>query len=473
MSLVLAANVMFSRYLFADSFYDLYAGRFIVANGLPHVNVATVTASSAAWTDQQWLAQVLYYLAWRAGGYRLLAALSAVLVTSGFAILAGLIIRRRIPAARAFAWTLVAFAVCIGNTGIRAQSFAYPCLAVVLWLVLEDSDAPSARPRTWLLIPVLVLWANTHGSVLLGAALAAGYAGCRAALALRRGDRKSAAAYLALAFSSALTVICTPYGTRVLGYYLRFAFNPALRHDVAEWAPPDPRNPVSMAFFAAVLLVALSLIVAWRRGCRPHPMLAALALISLALALTAARNQAWFGFCGALLAADALARAGAGRVPEFDRRFERAVLATLAGLALASLATLAVTGNGQFYAQTPVAAIRAAAAEAGRNPALRVLGDDYSGTAMLWLEPELFGRVGFDVRFEEYSQAELRAYVDFLFVRGPGWQRAARGYAIIVASRRHGRLVHALAQLPGWRVSYSDATGIVLVKPSVKLKRRW
>src|SRR5215472_10818372 len=159
-ALVLAASVMFSRYLITDSFYDLYAGRYIMANGIPHLNVATVAAHGTAWTDQQWLAQVLYYLAWLAGGYRLLATLSAVLVASGFAVLAGLMIRRGVPPTRAFAWTLVAFAVCVGNTGIRAQSFAYPGLAVTLWLVLDDKAAAPPRPhtRTWLLVPVLVLW---------------------------------------------------------------------------------------------------------------------------------------------------------------------------------------------------------------------------------------------------------------------------------------------------------------------------
>ena len=459
---------MFSRYLFADSFYDLYAGRYILAHGIPHLNTATVAAQGTAWTDQQWLAHVLYYLAWRAGGYRLLAAVSAVLVTSGFAVLAGLMIRRRTPPSRAFAWTLVAFAVCMGNTGIRAQSFAYPCLAVTLWLVLDDQTAarprPLPRPRTWLLVPVLMFWANTHGSVLLGAVLVAGYAGYRTVKALVRRDPRCAVAYLALAGCSAATVVCTPYGTGVLGYYLRFAADPVLRHNVVEWAPPSPLNPVSWAFFAAAGLIAGCLVIAWRRGARPDPLLAAFAAISLALALTAVRNQAWFGFCASLLAADTLARASGARVPALSRGFRVAVLGGLLLLAVSSLAVLAVTSNAQFYSQTPVQAIRVAAATAGRHPAVHVLGDDDSGTAMLWLEPALFGDVGFDIRFEQYTPAELGAYVDFVFVRGPGWQRVTRGYAIIVASKRHPGLVRALARLPGWRVSYDGATGVVVTR---------
>src|SRR5262249_41147360 len=123
LSLVVAANVMFSRYLFADSYYDLYAGRYVVRHGIPRVGLVTVAAHGAPWIAQRGLAQVLYYGAWAAGGYRALAALSAALVASGFAALALLMLRRGVPPPRVFAWTLAAFAVCMGNTGIRAQSF--------------------------------------------------------------------------------------------------------------------------------------------------------------------------------------------------------------------------------------------------------------------------------------------------------------------------------------------------------------
>src|SRR5262249_10221515 len=188
-SLVLAGNVMYSRSLFGDSYYALYAGRYIAGHGIPRGNVFTAAAHGAPWADQQWLAQVLYYGAWAAGGYRALAALSAVLVTWGFALLAVLMLRRGVTPVAMFAWTAAAFGVCLGVTWIRAQSFAYPLFALTLWLILDDGRAARLRGRTWLAVPVLVLWANTHGSVLLGAGLVILYAGYRAARALAQRDR--------------------------------------------------------------------------------------------------------------------------------------------------------------------------------------------------------------------------------------------------------------------------------------------
>src|SRR5258708_38322815 len=73
--LSLLVNVLYSRYLFADSYYDLYAGRYIARHGIPHHNVITVAAHGGPWIDQQWLAHVIYYGAWAAGRYPAVAFL--------------------------------------------------------------------------------------------------------------------------------------------------------------------------------------------------------------------------------------------------------------------------------------------------------------------------------------------------------------------------------------------------------------
>jgi hypothetical protein len=463
MGLGFVVNVVSDRLLYSDSFYDLYAGRYILRHGIPHWNVVTVASHGAPWIDQQWLAHVLYYGAWAAGGYPALAAASALLVTSGFAVLALLMLRRGVPPTRMFAWTTAAIIVCVGNMVIRAQSFAFPLIALTLWLLLADSGAPRLRARTWLVVPVLVIWANTHGSVLLGAALVALYAGYRVAAALLRRDRRPVPAYLALGAAAAASVLCTPYGTGVIRYYARIQdVTPALSRDIPEWSPPTPLSPLSWGFFALVVATAIAVAVAWRRGARPDPVLAGAALVLLGLALTAVRNQVWFGFGGSLLAADTLARSSGGRVSVLSRAFGWVTAGVLAAAALAGLGVLAMAPDRQFESQVPLRAIGTAAALAARDPAARVLGDDWSGSPMLWLHPAMFGRVGFDARLEQYSVAQIDAYADFLRVHGPAWQRIMHGYDIVVISRQHRLLASALARLPGWRVVYSDRDGLVV-----------
>jgi hypothetical protein len=457
-------NAVYDRHLYSDGFYDLYAGRYILRHGIPHWNVVTVASHGAPWIDQQWLAQVAYYGVWAAGGYAALAILSALLVTSGFAVLALLMLRRGVPPTRMFAWGTAAVIVCVGNTVIRAQSFAFPLLALTLWLLLADSRAPRLRARTWLVVPMLVIWANTHGSVLLGAALVALYAGYRVATALLRRDRRPVPAYLALGAVAAASVVATPYGIGVIRFYTRInSVTPALTRYATEWAPPSLSNPFCWAFFALIAGTAAAVAVAWRRGTRPDPVLAVAALVLLGLALTAVRNQVWFGFGGSLLAADTLARSNGGRVSGPSRVSGWPLAGVLGTAALVGLVVLATTPDTQFENLAPVRAIDVAAALAARDPAARVLGDDGCGSAMLWLRPAMFGRVGFDARLEQYSVAQIDAYAEFLDVRGRAWPRVMRGYDIVVVSRHlHPGLARALVRLPGWRVVYSDRRGLVV-----------
>ena len=286
LSLLLAGNLVTCRYLFWDAFYDLYAGRYILQHGIPHQNLITVASHGAAWEDQQWLAQVLSYATWAAGGYGLLAAASAILVTAGFGLLALLMLRRGVPPVRAFAWTAAAYVVALGSVGIRAQSFAYPCFALVLVLLLADDRSPRLRPQTWLVIPVLVLWANLHGSVLLGAGLACLYAGYRAVKASARREYRAVPAFLAFAVAAGTSVVCTPYGAGVIQDYARFIGNPELTHTIVEWARPSPLDPYSWAFFALIPAVVtrrrarvaprahgrIRSCAGWRWCCWPWPL---------------------------------------------------------------------------------------------------------------------------------------------------------------------------------------------------------
>lgn len=462
-----------SRVMSVDSFYDLYVGRYILAHGIPHQNVATVAARGQPWIDQQWLAHVAYYASWRIGGYPAVAAVSVVAEAAGFALLALLMLRRGVAPSQMFAWTSAAIVVCLASYQVEAQSFAYPLFVLTLWLLADDARAARPRGWTWLLIPVLAIWANLHGSALLGAGLTACYSGYRAVRALTDRDYRSLGAYALLAAGAVTAVICTPYGTAVLAYYRDVVGDPVVAQFVSRWAPPSPRDPVTFVLAVLALAIFAVVIAAWRRGARPDPMLAAASVALLLLACTAARNADWFAIVGVLLAAESLARSSGSQALAVSAWFARAVAVVFAGAAVAGLATLAAAPARQFESLVPHGAADAGAAIAMRHPAWRILGDAYTGTALLWLAPGTFGRVGFDVRFEQYSQSQLAAYFDYLFVRGPDWFRVTRGYQILTISRNDGMLVRAVSRLAGWQQAHSDSAGVVFVHVNAQVSRRW
>lgn len=465
-SLVAAGNLVDSRTLVPDSLYDLYDARRILHDGLPHHNLATVSAHGAATVDQQWLGHLLYYGAWQVGGYQALATLSAALITGGYAILGLLMLRRGVPPVRMFAWTVAAFVVCLGNNSVEAQSFGFLFFAVTLYLLVTD-DGPSApRPRTWLVAPVLVLWANTHGSVVLGAAVVWWFAAVRTASAWRRHDRGVALAYLVLAVLAAAACVCTPYGTQTIGYYLAFASRQRfLAGYILAFHSPSPGYQLSWAFFVVAAATAATTVLAWRRGARPDLSLGGLSVVLFCFAMTAVRYQIWFGFAGSLLAADSMARASGTGVAALGAAFRRVIAGVLAAAAAVCLGALAATPDRVLESGFPAKAMDVAANLAARNPAARILADDWSGTPMLWLHPALFGRVGFDIRVEQYTPVQLRDYFDFLEIRGPHWSSLASEYTIIVVSRKHyPRLASELSSLPGWRVVHDDQEGVVAMR---------
>ena len=94
----------------------------------------------------------------------------------------------------------------------------------------------------------------------------------------------------------------------------------------------------------------------------------------------------------------------------------------------------------------------------------RGCADDVSGPALLWLHPELQGRVAFDARLEIFSQHALAGYTDFVAATGDGWDRIVPSYDVIVVSRTlNPVLARKVVDITGWRPIESDHEGVVLV----------
>jgi hypothetical protein len=182
--------------------------------------------------------------------------------------------------------------------------------------------------------------------------------------------------------------------------------------------------------------------------------------VTLGVALTAFRNTPWFGFAGCLLAADMTRGRSAPIV--LTAFFRRAIAIGIATCAVVVAISTARTPAAQYEAWIPRKAIDVAATIADRTPK-PLLTDQWSAVGLLWLHPAVFGRVAFDIRAEQYNPAQLTGMLDFMQAKGPHWQRILGGYDVTVVSRRwHPRLVLEMSRMPGWRVVYSDSSGVVL-----------
>jgi hypothetical protein len=464
-ALVFAAVAMsWGRIFFSDTYISLTSGRYIHAHGLPSTDTLTVAGAGRPWIDQQWLAHVFMYDLWRVGGDAAVGASSAAAFALAFGMLAVLLMRRGAAPVGALLALGGALVQCLLFAETRAQSYAYPLFVGLLWIVLTQSDRTWLR-RAALTLPLLVLWANVHGSVLLGVAMVVACCGRSAAASLRRKAWRPAGGEVALSVLAATCVLATPYGTGMIGYYVRVLGDPALA-TIAEWQPSS-FAPLNLPF-VVILLGTLGLVCFARgRGVRlPADMLLLAALLG-ALAAHAVRYQTWFALGAAPLLALAVTRTR-------SRRRRLAPPPRVIVIAAGALLLIFTVVAGGILARTPPSAygkwisdsaVHSAARYGADHPQARILADDVTGSALLWRYPSLAGRVGFDARTEIYKPAQFLAFARFVLASGPTWAASARPYQVVaVTCSLHPALCNALPGLSGWRILTHRDGGMVAVR---------
>jgi hypothetical protein len=445
-----------------DAWYSLLGGRTVLHSGLPHHDTWTIFTLGRRWVDEQWLGHVLLYGLWAAAGWRLVLLAVVALFVAAFLVLA--IAARRLGASdRAVALTTaLAYATGVENGAMRAQIPAYLLFAIVTALLIRDSRAPSR----WVIavFPLLVLWANIHGSVILGAALVAlrGLTVAGAGLVARARPREWAARAVVLVVVPWLCTLVTPYGFDIVHYYRTTIGNSALTQFVTEWGPMTVR---AQPQFFALLIVAVWLAGRSRRVLTPFEQLALLG--TAVLGLYALRYAIWFALVAVgtvPLALDAAWRPSAGRRRE---QLNAGLAAAALAVALLALTATFAHGNTWFERDFPAKAADAVAAAARADPKLRIYADERYSDWLMFEDPALEGRVAFDVRFELLTSVQLARLVDYRTELGIDWQRAARGYGLLVLEPDDDRkTIKLLERRPGAKLLFRSTHVVVLRRPT-------
>ena len=172
------------------------------------------------------------------GGFALLSIMACVFVVGAFSIAAAA--SRSLGAGPRAIWVLflpVLVSAALGWS-IRAQMLTLPLYTGLLWLLATQARRPTSR--VWLALPLLVVWANLHGSVALGALLVMLLGALRARPHARPDLAARASRSLVLA---PLAVLVTPYGPVDDRPLLPpAARRSAVRGTVTEWRWPDPAS---------------------------------------------------------------------------------------------------------------------------------------------------------------------------------------------------------------------------------------
>ena len=271
-----------------DTYWHLRAGREIWQTlHVPLADHYSYTADGRFWPNHEWLWQALSYALHRAGGFPLLVAGGAAIVTGAVALM----FRLMVGSIRTRALLIVIGLPLVSCAwALRPQLITQLMLMALLWLL--------SRERYRWLPPLFVTWANAHGGVAMGGVVLAAVTAV-ALVRARAGaaaDRRRARALAIVTPLCALATLATPLGIR-LWTAIGVSIQESHDNGIAEWRSSLELGPFQITFWILAIAFAAILIVRRRRlrdASWSDVVVWVAALVIFPLAVRAVRNTTLF-----------------------------------------------------------------------------------------------------------------------------------------------------------------------------------
>jgi len=448
-----------------DTYLHIAAGRWMLAHrALPTADPFSYTMAGAHWVPQEWLGEIALAATYQALGWGGVIVLTAACFGAAIGLLTWLLSRSLSPLPAAIA-ALAGAVLVLPHLLARPHVIALPLLVLWCGAVFRARDEDHGPP--WIMLPVMALWANAHGSFLFGIALA-GFLGGEAALQPPAGSSHLAQArrWAGFVVAAVAASLINPNGLAAIVQPFRLMAMPALQSGFDEW---QPANLVAFPALEAWLLalIALGFLAATRLPWTRLVLL--LGLVYMALAHV--RHADLLGLVGPLGIAAALGpRLAEPTGPAATSPLLRgaAILGRPSGLpgrvlmlilaAALSLPLLTRPIDRSDDTVTPQSALAAASRLGLTGP---VFNSEPFGGYLIFSGVPTF----IDGRIELYGNDFLAAYL-----------AAERGDAAALADildRYHvtwtllqtqAPAVAALDHLPGWRRIYADDRAVIHVR---------
>ncbi len=263
----------------ADLLWVVALGDRIRATGTVPRGIPFASAPQVDWPNPLVLAEVGLSLVHSVGPWAL-AALHLLLVAASLLVLVAE--SRRLGGGEVRTSVVVSLAVVGGSAALvvaRLPSLSLLPFVLLVALLRRQHEAPTRA--LWLAVPLVALWGNLHGAVLVGVAVLAVFlvASPGGGPLLRRAGVGAA---------SVAALFATSAGPETLRYYLGVFDNEARARGSELWAPPSATHPLDVAMVLAGLVL---LVLAARRRLPPWEWLV-VAGVAVETA-TAARNGIW------------------------------------------------------------------------------------------------------------------------------------------------------------------------------------
>ena len=443
----------------------LLMGRVIVeSRSIPSQEMFTYVYAGRPYVAHEWLADVIFYLSYKALGLKGVVLLTAILLASAFFVLYSALSSefngRFLP--------LIFILWGVANTYPYwvARPLLFSIFLLAVWLVLTDRINRGAKVNFWILPGLMVLWGNIHAEFV---------AGFLVLLAYMAGwfwdylvDRESLDSGLIKKLTATLAVsliasLVNPFGWRTWETIINYMGNRYLMSTILETRPPDFTNPLFLV--ELLLIIASILIISFKKGRIPSGRVFLLAGFT-ALALTSARNMHLYGVVApfvlvgpALEISSSVFRVNAGvSIAKIERQL-RGVLWPVATI----LITLALLVSGKYggdYFIDPKLFPVGAVQWLEKNPQSGHMFNDFIwGGYIEWnLWPEQRGFID--------SQSDLTGEATKMYLTvsnlGDGWRTVLQQFDVQWVIIPANSVLSRQLIDDGWNILYSDSTAIIL-----------
>jgi hypothetical protein len=460
-----------------DLWGHLAYGEYIWRHGaLPAEEPLMPLARGMPFVDTAWLSQIICYAVAMQWGLAGLQGLTGLTVAAA----CGAWLSRSFAKTRSAAFSLAGLGLLLWLEWnqflvLRPQLFGLACFT---WLFSRLTGRP--RRSDWISLPAsLGIWANLHGSFVVGLGLLfTGVLG-RAIDVVRRSGRWSALArdrrLTRLALITELAVAATlvnPYGPYLAVSVLSFGGHPNLQ-SLTEWQPLDVRTWLGGATLGLLSWLAILYRITPRRIAAWEPLV----LIGLgASAFWSARMLAWWSPVAAYLAVvhgHAAWRAWR-RAPLAAPPSPRAGLWTVAVVGLAwiffgysALGLKVIHGKDPDLARavSPYTPVGAVAYLREHPPQGQVFNVYEWGDYLQWAGPEGI-RVFVNSHAHVVPEEVWQHYLQVIH-QSSGWQEVLDRYGVntVVVDRAvRESLIKSLKDDAKWRMAYEDHVAAVFVR---------
>lgn len=448
----------------SDTFWHISLGNWMLQKGrFPTVDQFSYTAFGKAWFATDWLPELAFASLYRVGKWRAVTEIVAVTC----ALISGVLsfyLARKLRLSVALGLTAIIIALISPHFLARPVTFSYLLLTVWIVVILEIEDRNEwARWQAFVLVPIMLLWANVHGSFTFGLVVFYLFLGSAIFSAYLERDSQKLRQLLLLLAGVTIAAVTTPYGPLSALRALQLMNIPALEN-INEWHAPNFQNDR----FNLISIVGLFGLVAYFGIQLRGPRLLTLLLVTL-LALEHRRGLGLFALVAPLL----IVRPISSSVPWLavqDHKLDPVARFASKHSLLVAIACAVVVGTTGIATWTMSSRIE--------PPARLTPGKAISAVRLVGLNDNVLNSYEFggylifndiptfvDGRFELYGNQFLQRYFNSMALTDAGEAaQLLKQYDVHWALLRPGEPIAFMLKADGWVQIYGDDSAIVLSK---------